>query len=140
MLPFVFKWLMRQVSLADEVARLRNETEELTEDQCRMREEMLQLRCEMQAALAKESAFCSSGSVASRRLPPRPSPPGSLGGEEPGNGPERMRKVQFPMPDQCPMPEARAHARLGRRLDSSVGHSDLVIDWSSVIGHWSFSQ
>jgi predicted nucleic acid-binding Zn-ribbon protein len=56
MLPFVFKWLMRQVSLADEVARLRNETEELTEDQCRMREEMLQLRCEMQAALAKESA------------------------------------------------------------------------------------
>lgn len=56
MLPFVFKWLTRQISLADEVARLRNEVEEFTEDQCRMREEMLRLRFEMQTALAKEAA------------------------------------------------------------------------------------
>lgn len=56
MLPVVIKWLTRQVSLAGEVGKLRDEVELLEEDNCALREEMLRLRLEMQAALAKETA------------------------------------------------------------------------------------
>lgn len=95
MLPFVFKWLTRQISLADEVSRLRHEVEELTEDQCRMREEMLQLRFEMQAALAKEAAEREKFMLQvqnlllqwERRLPPAvPAKPARKPGRRKGKG------------------------------------------------------
>lgn len=56
MLPIVIKWLTRQVSLAGEVEKLRDEVEQLHGDNCVLREEMLRLRFEVLAALAKETA------------------------------------------------------------------------------------
>ena len=56
MVPVVFKWLARQISLVGEIDKLRDEVGELREDCRAFREDLIRHQASTSAALAKETA------------------------------------------------------------------------------------